>query len=157
MRGVDRVRDFIRRCEVKAEILEFSGTVESVATASRASGFPPNKILKTLMVIAEGRPHIVMLQGDRRLDLRKLSEELNARDVRLAKPEEVKELLDVEPGEVSPFLDEVLKYSVIIDRSASDLGEVLVGGGSRHHLVKVHVDEVIRVLRPDIRDVSRVS
>ena len=124
---------------------------------SRASGFPPSKILKTLVAIAKGKPYVVILPGDRRLDFEKLSRELNVSDVRLAKPYEVEELLDVRPGEVSPFLDEILKCSVIIDESVRSEGEVLVGGGSIRHLVKVHVDEIVRVLKPSVKDVSKVS
>ena len=154
--GVGRVRDFIEKYGVRAEILEFSGTVESVSAASNASGFPPSRILKTLLVIAGKRPYVVILPGDRRLDFKKLSRELNVKNVRLAKPSEVKELLNVKPGEVSPFLDEVLKYDVIVDESVMNRGEVLVGGGSMHHLVRVHVDEVVRVLKPSIKDVSKV-
>ena len=155
VKGVCRVRDFIEKHGVRAEILEFSGTVESVSAASNASGFPPSKILKTLVVIAEKRPYIVILPGDRKLDFKKLSRELNVKNIRLAKPSEVESLLNVKPGEVSPFLDEVLKYDVIIDGSVMDRGEVLVGGGSIHHLVKVHVVEVVKVLKPSIKDISK--
>ena len=157
MEGVNRVKNFIKEHGVEAEVLEFNETVESVPTASRASGFPPSKILKTLVAIAEGRSYVVILPGDRKLDFGKLSRELSAENVRLAKPDEVEELLNVRPGEVSPFLDEVLKYDVIIDESVRGKGEVLVGGGSTRHLVKVHVDEIVRVLKPSVKDVSKVS
>ena len=155
LKGVDRVKNFIEKYKIKAEILEFKDTVESVSTASRASGFPSSKILKTMIIIVEEKPYIVILPGDRKLDFEKLSRELNVRNIRLAKPSEVKEILKVKPGEVSPFLDEVLKYNIIIDKSVVDKGEVLVGGGSIHHLVKVHVDEIIKVLKPSIKDISK--
>mgnify|MGYP000725223350 CR=1 FL=1 len=155
MKGVERVREFIRRYAVNAEVLEFSDTVESVFTASRASGYPPGKILKTLVVIAEKRPYITILPGDKKLDFKKLSRELNVKNIRLARPIEVENILNVKPGEVSPFLDEILKYDVIVDKSVVNRGEVLVGGGSINHLVKVHVDEIIRVLKPVIKDISK--
>ena len=157
MSGVDRVKNFIEKYGVKAKVLEFSNTVESVVSASKASGFPPSKILKTMIVIAEEKPYVIILPGDRKLDFKKLSRELNVKNVRLAKPNEVENLLNVKPGEVSPFLDEILKYNVIIDKSVVDRNEVLVGGGSLHHLVKVHVDEIIKVLKPSIKDISKVG
>ena len=109
MGGIDRVKNFIKKYGVRAEVLEFSGTVENVSAASKASGFPPSKILKTLVVIAEGKPYVVILSGDRKLDFKKLRRELNVKDARLAKPKDVEGLLNVKPGEVTPFLDEVLK------------------------------------------------
>lgn len=155
--GVDRVRNFIRRYGVRAEVLEFRSTVESVSSASRALSFPPSRILKTLVVIAGEKPYVVILPGDRKLDFKKLSRELNVRKVKLVRPKDVEGLLNVKPGEVSPFLDEVLRFDVIIDKSVLGRGEVLVGGGSLHHLVKVHVDEIIRVLKPSIRDISKAD
>lgn len=155
--GVDRVRNFIEKYRVKAEVLEFKETVETVSKASRASGFSFDKILKTMVIIAEEKPYIVILPGDKKLDFKKLSKELNVKNIRLANPNEVEELLNIKPGEVSPFLDEISKCNVIIDESVVDKGEVLVGGGSIHHLVKVHVDEIIRVLKPEIKDISKVG
>jgi len=157
VKGVYRVKNLIRKYGVKAEILEFSGTIKSVSAALKASGFPPSKILKTLVVIAGGRPCIVILPGDGKLDFRELSRELNVEDARLAKPDEVEELLGVKPGKVSPFLDEILNYNIIVDESVIGGGEVLVCGGSAHHLVKVHVDEIVRVLKLGIKDVSKVG
>ena len=90
VKGVGRVRDFIGKYGVRAEILEFSGTVESVSAASNASGFPPSRILKTLVVIAGEKPYVVILPGDRKLDFKKLSRELNVRKVKLARPKDGK-------------------------------------------------------------------
>ncbi len=157
LEGIDRVKNFIEKYRVKAEILEFKETVETVHDASRVSGYSADKILKTMVVIVEEKPYIIILSGDKKLDFKKLSKELNVRNVRLAKPSEVEKILNVKPGEVSPFLDEVLRCNVIIDKSVVDKGEVLVGGGSLHHLVKTHVDEIIKVLKPSIKNISKVG
>ena len=155
--GVDRVRNFIKKYGIKAEILEFKESVESVSKASKVSGFPSSKILKTIVIIADEKPYIVILPGDRKLDFKKLRDVLNVRKIRLANSNEVEELLNIKPGEVSPFLDEVLKYKIILDKSAVDKDEVVVGGGSIYHLVRTYVNEIIKVLKPEIEDISKTS
>ena len=155
MSGVNRVRSFIEKYNVKAEVLEFKGTIETVETASKETGYPKEKILKTMIVIGDGKPYAIILPGDKRLDFKKISKELNVKNVRLAKPEEVMELIRLSPGEVSPLLEEVKNLQVIVDRSILDRGVVLAGGGTLHNLVKISVDELIRVLNPKVKEVSK--
>lgn len=149
------MKKFIAKRGVKAEILEFSDTVESVEAASRASGYPPERILKTLIVKGDDEYYAVIVRGDRRLNLEKLAKLLGLRDVRLAKPSEIRELLGVSPGEVSPLMEEVSRLYVLVDSSILTIeGDVLVGGGTLRHLVKITPHELLSVLKPTILNVS---
>ena len=156
MGAVGRVKEFIRKHGVRAEIIEFRETVESVGSASRASGYPAGRILKTLIVIAGGVPYAVILPGDRRLDLKSMAKLTGADEVRLAKRSEVASITGVKPGEVSPLTEEIKKLNVVVDESVLNKGVVLVGGGSLHHLVRVDVDELLKVLEPRVAPVGKV-
>ena len=154
-KGLEAVRRFIAARGVKAEILEFSDTVESVESASRASGYPPDRILKTLIVKGDGEYYAVIIRGDRRLNLKKLAERLGLKDVRLARPGEIRKLLGVGPGEVSPLMEGISKLHVLVDSSILTIeGDVLVGGGTLRHLVRVTPHELLCALSPSILDVS---
>lgn len=155
--GVVRVAEFIKLHKLEAKILEFSETVESVMKASKASGMPPHNIVKTLILIADGKPYAVLISGDRRLDLKKLRKLLKVKKVRLAKPSELEEMIGLKPGEISPLIESVAKLYVILDKEVLNREVVLVGGGSIHHLVKVKVNELVSVLNPTIADVSEGS
>lgn len=155
LNAVEQVRRFINEYNVNAEILEFEGTVETVETASRLSGVEPGTILKTLVLKSGDRWFAVILKGDSRLDLRKLRRALGVDKIRFARPNELVELLGVEPGGVSPFLEGLKSMEVILDSDIMSLkGTILAGGGSKHHLVRTNVNEIIRVLNPEILDVS---
>lgn len=154
-KGLEAVKRFIAERGVEAEILEFSGTVESVEAASRASGYPPGRILKTLIVKGDDEYYAVIIRGDRRLNLKKLADRLGLNDVRLAKPSEIRELLGVGPGEVSPLMEGISRLHVLVDSSVLTIeGDVLVGGGTLRHLVRITPHELLRVLSPSILDVS---
>ena len=79
-----------------------------------------------------------------------------ADEVRLAKRSEVASITGVKPGEVSPLTEEIKKLNVVVDESVLNKGVVLVGGGSLHHLVRVDVDELLRVLEPRVALVGKV-
>ena len=155
--GVVKVKEFIKIHKLRAEILEFRESVESVSKASKASGMPPDTIIKTLIVLADDKPYAVLLLGNYRLSLKKLRKFLSVKTVRLAKPDEVEEIVGLKPGEVSPLIDSIAKLSVILDEKVLKKDIVLVGGGSIHHLVKISVKELVSVLKPIIADVSEGS
>ncbi len=155
LKGAEKVREFISKYEVNAEVLEFNETVESVKSASKASGVSEVNILKTLIIVADGKPTAAILPGHKRLDFKQVSSVLNVRKVRMAKPHEVFGIAGVRPGEVSPLTEEIKSLDVVIDESIINKGEVLVGGGSLHHLVKVDAGELIRVLKPRIARIGK--
>ena len=155
MSAVNKIKEFIRKYGIRAEILEFKDTVESVASASRASGVSKDKILKTLIVIAGSKPYAVILPGDKKLDFKRLAVVTGAEKIRLARHSEVINITGFKPGEVSPLTEDVKKLNVVVDESVLNKGEVLVGGGSLHHLVLVNVNELIRVLKPKIANVGK--
>jgi len=154
--GVELVKTFIRETGIKANIIEYDSTVESVKSASEASGFPPERILKTLILKAGDEYIAAVLRGNDRLDKRKVEYTLGLKGVRFARPDEIKNLLCVGPGEVSPLTEGVASLRVIADSKVAEIREeVLVGGGSLKHLVRVNVDDLLSVLKPIITDISK--
>ncbi len=154
MGDLGKVVKFISCRGIKAEVMYFKSKVTSVRTASKASGFPEEKILKTLIVLGDNKPYAVILPGERKLDFEKLRDKIGVRECRLATPREVEEITGFRPGEVSPLTEEVGKLTLLIDSSALGRGEVLVGGGSNYALVKISVDELVKTLNPLVVDVS---
>lgn len=153
--GVGKVEEFIKSRSLKAKILRFEKTVESVKSASEASGYPEANILKTLLVIADGKPYAVILPGDKRLDFKLLTRTLNVKSVRMARAREIRELLGVGPGEVSPLIREILSIKRILDSEALKKRKVLVGGGSLHTLVEIEIRELVEAIKPEIAEVSK--
>jgi len=136
---------------VEVEVLEFEDNVDTVEEASRLSGEPPERIAKTLLIrLGEGYG-VAIVRGDRAVDFEKLSEYVGV-NTSMAKAREVREVLGVEPGAVTPIDERVKKFPVYMDSSILDLEYVLCGGGSRKRLFKVYVDDLVRFLDPVILD-----
>lgn len=148
--GAKPRRELVEGIEV--EVLEFDDTVDSVEKASRLSGAPPHAIVKTLLLRCGEEYLVAVVRGDRRLDYEKARARLG-KHVRLASPEEVKAVLNVERGAVTPLSSRVRGLRVIMDPTVCELEEVLCGGGSLRRLYRVRTRDLLAYLQPELVDV----
>ncbi|MEM0006014.1 MAG: aminoacyl-tRNA deacylase [Ignisphaera sp.] len=150
----DDVNSFIARYGINAVLKEFSDSVETVEKASRLCGAKASEIIKTLIIIADGEPVAVVLPGNRRLDYRKLSTILNARSIRMAKPDEVERYTGFEVGAVSPLSECIKRLKVVMDNSLLTINSIWGGGGAKNRLVFMRSRDLIDVLKPMVADIS---
>jgi prolyl-tRNA editing enzyme YbaK/EbsC (Cys-tRNA(Pro) deacylase) len=99
---VGNVRRFLDERGHKGEIIFSEETIRTVDDASRTVGAPPEEILKTLVLIADGEPVIAMMSGPNRIDLKKVRNLLGARRVSMARPEWVLDYSGFQVGGVPP-------------------------------------------------------
>ena len=141
-----RVAGFLEAAGAEARIEEFADGTPTAKDAADAVGCSLADIVKSLVFRCDGRPVVVMVPGDRRADSAKVAQQLGCGDVRIARPEEVREATGFEPGAVAPFpLPRV--DTVLIDRSLLSREQVWVGSGSDHHLVGLAPAELVRLSR----------
>lgn len=150
--GLRYWRELVEGIEVL--VLEFIDTVESVEKASRHSGEPPHRIIKTLLLKTSNGYIVAIARGDRRVDFKKASKLLNT-NVTLARPEEVKNILNVDPGAVTPISRSVKNLRIILDPAILENEYILCGGGSTNRLYKVKTRDLVTYLKPEILDVFK--
>jgi prolyl-tRNA synthetase len=111
-------------------------TIEAVCTLL---GRPPQELVKSLLYHTEEGFVAVLLRGDRQLNENKLARELGGVPMRLAEPEEIRDLTGAEVGYSGPVgLDK--KVLVIADDEIAALGDCVVGANcTDQHLVDVTV------------------
>ena len=143
---VERVAAFMRASAAEGRIEEFSEETASAAAAATASGCDPEEIVKSLVVIGDGRPFLALIPGDRRADLGKIARAAGTTAARIAKPDEVRAATGFAPGAVAPF---PLPYveRIFIDRLLLTSDSVWVGAGSTRHLAVLPTPELVRLTR----------
>jgi len=145
----------IKEFKLRAQMLEFTDTVETVSKACKLSGEPPNVIVKTLLMRVEDNDYIILIvRGDRRVDNIKLSRYLGS-TAKLVAPDEVLRVLGVPAGAVSPLLDNVLKFRRLLDPKILEKEYVVCGGGDLNTLVRIVTEDLIKYLKPEIVDVFK--
>jgi len=71
-------------------------TIEELARLD--AGAPPDRQIKTLVYLIDGAPTLVLLRGDHTLMEQKLRDGTAARELRPARPEEIRSVLGASPG-----------------------------------------------------------
>jgi prolyl-tRNA editing enzyme YbaK/EbsC (Cys-tRNA(Pro) deacylase) len=143
---VERVAAFLRASAAEGRIEEFEAETATAADAARAAGCEPEEIVKSLVVIGDGRPFLALIPGDRRADLQKIARAAGTTDARIAKPDEVLALTGFAPGAVAPFpLPQIER--ILIDRLLLTSDLLWVGAGSPRHMAVLPTSELRRLTR----------
>ena len=151
---VERVSSFLREAGAEARIEEFSDGTPTAADAAAAVGCELDQIVKSLVLVCDGRPVVALVPGDRRGDPAKVARAAGADSARVASPEEVQEATGFEPGAVAPFpLPRV--ETVLIERTLLRHRIVWAGAGSAKHMVGLAPVELERLARARPMDVVR--
>lgn len=95
------------------ELPEDTSTAES---AARALNVMPKQIVKSLLVIGDREPTVVLAAGDRSVNLRLLASELGDISIRMASAREVKDLSGFTIGGVPPLGHKTSLRSVLDER-----------------------------------------
>lgn len=141
---VERVADVLRRAGVDARIEEFPEGTKSARDAAAAIGCELAQIVKTLVVVADGRFVLALIPGDERLHESTLAQAVPARLVRIATAEEVVEATGFDPGGVAPFPQRTVA-ATLIERSLFHHPVVWIGAGTGRHVAGLAPGELARL------------
>ncbi|MFX1264297.1 MAG: aminoacyl-tRNA deacylase [Promethearchaeota archaeon] len=132
------------RTGIVAEILDMKGRVHSVAAASSELGLPPDHFIKTLVFVGpEGELILAIVQGTDRASSKRISKALDIEPPRLATPDEAVRMTGYEVGGTPPV--SVPNAKVLIDPNVMAMDEVVGGGGTDRHLLRISPAEIKRV------------
>jgi prolyl-tRNA editing enzyme YbaK/EbsC (Cys-tRNA(Pro) deacylase) len=143
---VERVAAFLRAAGAESRVEEFEEATATAEAAARAVGRDASEIVKSLVVVCDGRPVLALVPGDRRGDTAKIARAAGAADARVARAEEVQAITGFSPGAVAPFPLPRIDL-VLIDRSLLAHAAVWVGAGSARHLAALPTPELVRLTK----------
>jgi prolyl-tRNA editing enzyme YbaK/EbsC (Cys-tRNA(Pro) deacylase) len=143
---VERVASFMRAAAAEGRIEEFDVETASAADAALAAGCEPGEIVKSLVVVGDGRPFVALIPGDRRGDLEKIANAAGTSAARMAKPDEVAAFTGFPPGAVAPFPLPGIER-VLVDRNLLACDGVWVGAGSPRHMAVLPTPELVRLTK----------
>ena len=151
---VERVSSFLRDAGADARIEEFSEGTPTAADAAAAVGCRLDQIVKSLVLVCDGRPVVALVPGDRRGDIAKVARAAGTETARVAKAEEVEQATGFAPGAVAPFpLPGVT--TVLMERTLLRHPLVWAGAGSPQHMVGLAPLELARLARARPLDVVK--
>lgn len=136
----------------------FSVDIHSADGVAAALGVPSSTVYKTLVVVRpRGRPLLVMVAGDRELDLRLLARSIDEKRLAMAAHAEAESLTGLRVGGISALalLDKGLV--VCLDRLALTLEHVYVSAGERGINLRLRVADLVRVTDARVVEATTVD
>jgi Cys-tRNA(Pro)/Cys-tRNA(Cys) deacylase len=140
---------------VPYEVITFSPDIHSAEGVAEVTGVPPSEVYKTLVVRRErGKPLLVMIAGDRELDLKRLARAVGEKKLKMATHRQAEELTGLQVGGISPLALLNRGFDVYIDRPATELSHVYVSAGWRGIDLRVPVEDLIAITRAKVVEVT---
>ncbi|MBA2463070.1 MAG: YbaK/EbsC family protein [Actinobacteria bacterium] len=143
---VERVAAFLREAAAEARLEEFESGTTTAEEAARAAGCGLDQIVKSIVVLCDGRPVVTLIPGNRRADTGKIARAAGSASARIARPDEVERATGFAPGAIAPFLLPKVDR-VFVDRTLLAHDLVWVGAGSPSHLAVLRPAELVRLTR----------
>lgn len=134
----------IRDLSIAAELVHPGGKTPTVEAAAAALKVSTAQIVKSLIFLVDGAPHLVISNGTGRVDARALAAALGAAKARLARPEEASALTGYAVGGMPPF-GHRRPLPVLVEARVIEQSVVYAGGGSDGAMLRVSPQELLRV------------
>jgi len=148
-RFLERVGD----AGVPIEPVVFPGDTKTSRQAADALGCHVSQITKSLVFMADDAPLMVLMAGDRRVNVAAVARTVGAQRVRRAELDEVRQSTGYVAGGTPPF-GHVKDMKVLADRSITDNDIVWVAAGSPKTVFAIGVHDLVRLSRAVWVDVA---
>jgi len=128
---------FLKQRRIPFEVVHYEHLETGAEFAARATGFPLERTVKTLVVgIGAHRHALVLLSGERQLDMRQLAQALSVKRAEMADAATAERLTGYHVGGISPFGTRQ-PLPVVMDASIMNTEEVLINAGQRGVMLKM--------------------
>jgi Cys-tRNA(Pro) deacylase len=124
------------------------------AVSARELGVDEHAVVKTLIMEDDTkRPMIVLMHGDREVSTKNLARHLGAKSIAACDPAPADRHSGYQVGGTSPFGTRK-SMPVYMQGTIAELPYVYINSGKRGYLVGLKPDDVVRVLKPVLVDVT---
>lgn len=136
-------------------VREFPDTIHSADGVADYFEISPARVYKTLVTLSDkGKPILVLLAGDRSLDLKKVAKAVGQKKVQMAAHSEAERLTGLQTGGISPLALLHKNFPVYLDKPALEFETILISAGKRGINLELPVQDLINVTRAKIIEAS---
>lgn len=151
---VERVSAFLVTAGAEARVEMLRDDCGSAEAAAEALGCSLEQVVKSLVLMCDGRPALALLGGAARAETRLVAALFSSKHARIARPAEVLDATGLEPGAVTPFLGSRLARIVMDERLLSH-DVVWCGAGTRQHMAALAPQELARLTQARIATITK--
>jgi Cys-tRNA(Pro)/Cys-tRNA(Cys) deacylase len=136
---------------IEYQTFTYPVTIHSANEVAPLLGVSADLVFKTLVVLAgENRHLLILVPGNRELDLRKVAHSVGAKDARMAPQREAERLTGLKVGGISPLALLDKQFEIYLDESGEKLDELYINGGQRGINVRLRVADLLTVTKAKV-------
>ncbi len=121
--------------------------------AAEALGEPPERVLKTLMALVDGKPVCVIVPSDREVSMKKLAAAFQGKSAQMMKPADAERTTGYKVGGISPF-GQMRPARTAIEEQAMAHAHVFMNAGQRGLQVRLGPREAADALKAIVAPLS---
>jgi Cys-tRNA(Pro) deacylase len=152
-KSVNRVQQYFKDNGLDISVIELDKSTRTAQLAAEAIGTELGSIVKTLVFLADGKPALVLVAGDRRADTKKLAQVLEARKVKIADADTVRTETGFAIGGVPP-VGHHTPLPTLIDQSLGRFETVYAAAGSPRAVFPIAYDMLLQITAGQVADVT---
>jgi Cys-tRNA(Pro)/Cys-tRNA(Cys) deacylase len=147
------LENFLKENGLWYRFIEKSETIHT-ADAAKAAGIELNRLTKNLVSKTDSGEHVLLIvPGDKKVDLDKAAKVLGVRKIRLVPFDKAEEISGYPPGG-TPSIGHKTPMKIVLDKSLLSYQTVFCGGGSRTRLLELRTEDIVRVGKAIVSDIS---
>jgi prolyl-tRNA editing enzyme YbaK/EbsC (Cys-tRNA(Pro) deacylase) len=141
------------RYGLEVEVHEFDEGTKTAADAADAVGCDVAQIASSIVMLADGKPIVVVTSGANRVDEAKVGEEFGTEEVRMADAEEIRGTLGWSIGGVPPICHET-DVPILFDETLSGFETVWAAAGTSEAVFPIDPDRLVELADTTERNVA---
>ena len=143
--AINKVKNFLESINELDRLMIFEESTATVDQAAAAVGCKPGNIAKTISLLVDNKPILILLAGDVKIDNHKFKDTFKTR-AKMIPIDQVEELIGHAVGGVCPFAvnDGVPIY---FDESLKRFETIYPAGGNEHSAVRLKLDELEKFIK----------
>ncbi len=153
MKGQKKVEAALAAAGLSIQVVELAESARTAGLAAEALGTPLGSIVKSLVFLADGKPLLVLVAGDRRASPEKLKGLVGARRVMIADADRVREATGFSIGGVPP-VGHKQPLSTWVDDSLARFETVYAAAGHHRAVFPVAFQTLVTITGGSVADLG---
>jgi Cys-tRNA(Pro)/Cys-tRNA(Cys) deacylase len=150
-----RAISYLQKKKIPYEIVKYEHEEKGAEFAAKATGYPLERTVKTLVVELDRKDYcLALLPGHRQLDLKKLASFLGIKRTAMVDSKTAERLTGYLVGGISPFGTQQ-RLGVVMENSILNHEEVLINAGQRGVMLKMAPGDIVAALACKLLSIAR--
>ena len=150
-----RAIQFLNQKKIPFEVVKYEHEEKGAAFAARASGYPLERTVKTLVVDIGGKQYIlVLMPGDKQLSMKRLAKVCQVKRTAMADTHTAERITGYLVGGISPFGTRQ-RLRVVMEKDMLRFDKILINAGQRGTMLKIAPEDIRTALAATVAVVAQ--